>query len=80
MNPAVMVLDVSDMPLWRRLPSILRALDALAEGSAIDLVVDLDPWPLKDHLEHTRAGRFEWCVMDDGPERWRVRVQRLGKT
>jgi uncharacterized protein (DUF2249 family) len=70
------VLDVSDLPFWRRLPSILQAFDQLAGGDAIELVVDIDPWPLRSYLEATREGSFEWEMLQDGPLRWRVRLSR----
>jgi uncharacterized protein (DUF2249 family) len=70
------VFDVRDMPFWRRLPSILQAFDALEPGTAIELVVDLDPWPLKSYLQSTREGAFDWQVIEDGPAVWRVRLSR----
>jgi uncharacterized protein (DUF2249 family) len=72
------VLDVRHLPFWRRLPSILQAFDALGPGDAIELVVDVDPWPLKNYLQATREGAFEWRLIDDGPQLWRVRVERGG--
>lgn len=64
------------MPLWRRLSSILQAFDGLAPGEALELVVDLDPWPLRAHLDLTRPGECAWQMLEDGPECWRVRLQR----
>jgi uncharacterized protein (DUF2249 family) len=70
------VIDVRDMPFWRRLPSILQAFDAMQPGEAIELVVDLDPWPLKSYLDATRAGQCDWQALELGPITWRVRLQR----
>lgn len=77
MNASVAVLDVSAIPFWRRLSTVLQALDALPSGQALDLVIDLDPWPLKEHLDVTRAGRFTWQVVESGPLAWRVRLKHL---
>jgi uncharacterized protein (DUF2249 family) len=71
------VVDVCRVPLWRRLPSILSAFDALAPGDAIELVVDLDPWPLRSYFDATRAGACDWLVIESGPQNWRVRLIRL---
>jgi uncharacterized protein (DUF2249 family) len=70
------VIDVRDMPFWRRLPSILQAFDAMPPGETMELVADLDPWPLKSYLETTRAGQCDWQVLEDGPTTWRVRLLR----
>lgn len=75
-NSAVPLLDVSAIPFWRRLSAVTQALDDLPQGSSIDLSVDLDPWPLKMHLDLTRAGMFGWRLLEDGPLRWTVRVTR----
>jgi uncharacterized protein (DUF2249 family) len=39
-------------------------------------VVEIDPWPLRAHLEATRAGEWEWQEIESGPLVWRVRLQR----
>jgi uncharacterized protein (DUF2249 family) len=70
------VVDIRHVPLWRRLPSILAAFDALAPGDAIELVVDLDPWPLRSYVDATRGGLCEWQAIESGPQVWRVRLQR----
>ena len=76
MNGQPTVIDVRRMPFWHRLPSILQAFDGLARGEALELVVDLDPWPLHAHLDLTRAGQCTWQMLEDGPECWRVRLRR----
>ncbi len=76
MTAPTAVVDVRDVPLWRRLPSILAAFDQLAVGHAIELVVDLDPWPLRSYFEATRAGACEWQALESGPQTWRVRLSR----
>lgn len=77
MSPSTIVMDVRSVPFWRRLPSILHAFDDLAPGQALELVVDLDPWPLHAHLDATRAGECAWQTLEDGPKTWRVRLLRV---
>ncbi len=71
------IVDVRHLPLWRRLASILQAFDQLAAGDAIELIVDLDPWPLRSYFEATRSGACDWRSLEDGPQTWRVRLTRL---
>jgi uncharacterized protein (DUF2249 family) len=72
-------LDVRQVPLWHRLPMILGAVDQLEPGATLELVADLDPWPLREVLAASRARLvLDWEVMDAGPETWRIRVSRRG--
>jgi uncharacterized protein (DUF2249 family) len=71
------IVDVRSVPLWRRLASILQAFDQLTPGDAMELIVDLDPWPLRSYVEATRAGACEWQALEDGPQSWRVRLTRM---
>ena len=73
---ANLIIDARQLPFWRRLPSILQACDMLACGEALELIVELEPWPLKDYLESTRPGEFDWLALADGPPVWRVRMSR----
>lgn len=70
-------LDVRQIPFWHRLDAILRAFDRLGEGEALELLVDIDPWPLRSYLEATRAVPFDWQYLESGPTSWRVRLRRL---
>lgn len=71
------VIDVRPIPFWRRLSSIQQAFDRLAPGELLEVVADLDPWPLRDHLDTTRPGQFVWQVVETGPECWRVSLLRV---
>jgi uncharacterized protein (DUF2249 family) len=73
-----LILDVRNIPFWRRLESILRALDQLSDGAALELVADLDPWPLRSYLEATRGRGIAWEYLASGPLVWRVRLERRG--
>jgi uncharacterized protein (DUF2249 family) len=77
MSDHPILLDIRNVPFWWRLPQILQAFDGLAPGQAIELVVDLDPWPLHAHLDTTRTGQCAWQTLEDGPQTWRVRLLRV---
>ena len=47
--------------------TIFAALDSLAPGEAIRLVVDHDPKHLFDVLQPDRAGKFDWRPTLVGP-------------
>jgi uncharacterized protein (DUF2249 family) len=70
------VLDVRNIPFWRRLESILSALEQLPGGAGLELVADLDPWPLRSYLEATRGGNISWAYLESGPQVWRVHLER----
>ncbi len=70
------ILDVRNVPFWRRLPMILNAVAQLPCGSALELVVDLDPWPLRTHLQSMRTGAIDWEYLESGPQVWRIRLSR----
>jgi len=70
-------LDVREIVPRERHPLIFRAFDELAPGEAFELVNDHDPKPLYYQLQAERAGQLDWQYLEQGPERWRVKV---GKT
>jgi uncharacterized protein (DUF2249 family) len=70
-------LDVRQIPFWRRLDAIIAACDRLQPGDSLLLVVEVDPWPLRQYLEATRRTAFDWQYVESGPRTWRVRVIRL---
>ncbi len=57
--------------------TIIAALDDLAPGDAIRLIVDHDPKPLFYMLQGERPGQFEWQPEQAGPDDWRIVVRRL---
>lgn len=74
--PHIRMVDVRGMEPRFRHPLIFRALDELKPARAIELVNDHDPIPLFYQLQATRAGQFEWTPVEEGPEVWRIRIQR----
>lgn len=69
-------LDVRTLPPPQRHPQIFGAFDALAPGDAFVLVNDHDPKPLLYTFQAERSGRFEWSVLEAGPERFRIEIRR----
>ncbi|MCC7418468.1 MAG: DUF2249 domain-containing protein [Acidobacteria bacterium] len=71
-------LDVRQMPPAKRHPQIFETFDALSAEESFVLVNDHDPKPLLYQFQAERAGRFDWSVLEAGPERFRVEIRRRG--
>lgn len=69
-------LDVRTIAPRERHPLIFETFDALDFGAAFELVNDHDPRPLYYQFQAERAGAAEWTYLEQGPERWRVRITR----
>jgi uncharacterized protein (DUF2249 family) len=70
------VLDVREIPHRERHAVIFAALDALAEGAAVELINDHDPQPLSYQLAAVRPGQFSWDYQQEGPEVWKVQITK----
>lgn len=69
-------LDVRDLAPSRRHSEIFGAFEALKAGEGFVLVNDHDPKPLLYQFQAEHPGRFEWCVLETGPECFRVEIRR----
>lgn len=70
-------LDVRDEAPARRHQLIFETYGALVPGEAFELVNDHDPKPLYYQFAAEHAGQFEWEPVEQGPERWRIRIHRV---
>jgi uncharacterized protein (DUF2249 family) len=70
-------IDLPALPPARRVPVLLDACDALIPGAALEIVDDHDPTPLYFRLDRVHPGGYAWSYLQNGPDRWRVRVTRL---
>lgn len=73
-NPVV--LDVRVIPPRDKHPAIFRTFDGLDRGQSMLLVNDHDPLPLRYQLVAERPDSFTWTYEEQGPEVWRVRIDR----
>ena len=55
---------------------IFRTFDELAKGKSFTLVIDHDPRPLYYQFETQRSGLFNWQYSEQGPEVWKVRIEK----
>ncbi len=75
-QPTLPIVDVRTIVPRDRHPLIFSAFDALAVGESFVLINDHDPKPLYYQFLHERPGQFEWIYVEEGPERWEVRIVR----
>lgn len=71
------VIDVRQIPPRDRHPLIFDTFDALTPGDALILVNDHEPRPLYYQFLHERADQFAWNYLEQGPEVWRVQIERV---
>lgn len=71
-------IDVREIPPRTRHPLIFQTFDALPQGDAFILVNDHAPTPLYYQFLHERSGQFEWTALEEGPEVWRIQIQKVG--
>ncbi|MGC3023458.1 MULTISPECIES: DUF2249 domain-containing protein [unclassified Brevibacterium] len=73
-------LDVRAEVPARRHELIFETYNNLAVGDAFVLVNDHDPKPLYYQFAAEQAGKFTWDAIEEGPERWQVRIGRTEPT
>ena len=71
------VIDVRDISPRIRHTVIFQLFEDLDATSALQLVADHDPRPLRFELEARHGNRCCWTYLEQGPDVWRVRLQHL---
>jgi uncharacterized protein (DUF2249 family) len=71
-------IDVRTMAPRDRHPQIFSTFDAMGVGDAILLINDHDPKPLFYQFQAERPGEVSWTPQEQGPERWVIRIERVG--
>jgi uncharacterized protein (DUF2249 family) len=69
-------LNVTEIIPKERHALIFKTFDALGGGESFILTNDHDPKPLYYQFLHEREGLFSWEYLEEGPERWRVKITR----
>lgn len=71
------VIDVRNIEETQRQVVICRLFDRLDRQSSLQLLVDHDPTPLRHRLETQHGESLRWTYLAQGPDMWRVRLQRV---
>lgn len=74
--PSERVLHMEEIDQRVRHTVVLQLFAHLDPDSALQLVVDHDPKPLRYQLEARHGDRCRWIYLEEGPDTWRVRLQR----
>jgi uncharacterized protein (DUF2249 family) len=72
----IIELDVRAIPPREKHPAIFRTFDGLAKGHSMVIINDHDPRPLRYQFAAERRDQFEWTYEAEGPDVWRVRIDR----
>ncbi len=64
-------------PCVERKAHVLAAFDGLAAGESLVVVNDHLPNGLRRHFDELRPGAFDWTLIENGPEVFRVEIRRL---
>lgn len=59
-------------------PTVFKTFDALQNGESFVLINDHDPIPLFYEMKAERGEVFEWKKIENGPEVWKVEIQKKG--
>jgi len=70
-------IDVRQIAPRDRHATIFSTFERLAPGAALEIVNDHDPKPLHYQFQAERPGTFAWTYLEDGPDVWRVAIQKL---
>ena len=71
------VVDVRDVIPRLRHTVIFQLFENLDDQRSLQLIADHDPKPLRFQLEAKHGSRCRWAYLEEGPDRWRVRLQHL---
>jgi uncharacterized protein (DUF2249 family) len=70
------VIDVREINPRIRHTLIIQLFEHLDNVSSLQLLADHDPRPLRLQLEAKDGERCRWTYLEQGPDLWRVRLQR----
>jgi uncharacterized protein (DUF2249 family) len=72
------VINVADIDPQYRHAILFRLFENLAPNQSLQIVVDHNPARLRLQLEAQYGSRCGWSYLEQGPDRWRVRLHLLG--
>lgn len=77
MNEFATIIDVRTLPHTpERRTTIFNAFDDLKPGEKMQLINDHNPTMLYEKFTEDRVNQFEWELLEDGPETWRISIYK----
>jgi uncharacterized protein (DUF2249 family)/quercetin dioxygenase-like cupin family protein len=82
-GPASSMTQSEELDLYRvsrsqLFPLVFERFDALELGESFVLITDHNPVLLERDLDNTRLGQSVWELLDRGPDKYRIRIRRVG--
>ncbi|MBI5886537.1 MAG: NifU family protein [Deltaproteobacteria bacterium] len=77
MTENITKLDLREIPVSERHPSIFDAWEDLAPEGVLQLTNDHDPKPLRYQFEGEYKDKFSWDYIKQGPTDWVVNITKL---
>jgi uncharacterized protein (DUF2249 family)/hemerythrin-like domain-containing protein len=74
---AAVELDLREVPLIRRLDTVLSTWKELAPGQEMRITNDKEPRPLRTLFHTAEHGRFEWRYETEGPREWVACIRKI---
>ena len=71
------VINVADIDPRYRHTILFRLFEHLAPDESLQILVDHDPRRLRLQLEARHGSRCAWSYLEEGPDKWRVRLRNL---
>ena len=71
-------IDVRQLACEDRHALIFTTFANLAAGTALELINDHDPKPLRNVFQARHPDSFGWEYLEQGPMTWRVAITKLG--
>ena len=71
-------LDLYQVPRSQLFPLVFERFDALELGESFVLTTDHNPVLLERELDNTRLGQVSWEHLNRGPDKYRIRIRRVG--
>ena len=70
------MVDLDALPSGQVADAAVDRLLRLRSGEQVELQSSRDPWPVWQRMNDLYPGRYGFAYLQEGPERWRVRVTR----
>ena len=75
-QPFAVRLDVTQFPPQDKHRVIFETFDNLALGRKMEVMNDHDPKPLYYQFQAERSDQFKWEYLEEGPDVWRVSIEK----
>ncbi|MBJ7534914.1 DUF2249 domain-containing protein [Rhodomicrobium vannielii ATCC 17100] len=69
-------IDVRVIPHFERHQRVFGMLKSLGSGESMEVTADHDPIPLQYQLEMNYPGVFKCAYLENGPNVWRLEIER----